>query len=161
MESNALPTPVLILWNIRSNENVGSLFRTADAVGIKKLYLVGITPPPIDRFGRPVNAIAKTALGAERTLSWDHTRDDLALITDLKSKGYTVIAIEQSSTSTDYKKVHSQPLTAFIVGNEVAGLPPSLLSLADTIAEIPMSGTKESLNVAVAGGIALFRMLGK
>ncbi len=161
MESNILPSTVLILCDIRSNENVGSLFRTADAVGIQKIYLCGITPPPIDRFGREVKAIAKTALGAEKSTPWEKDGDARVLIERLKGSGYTIVAIEQSPESIDYKTVTPAEPVIFLLGNEVAGLPPELLALADVIAEIPMRGEKESLNVAVAGGVALFRMLGR
>ncbi|HEY0980441.1 MAG TPA: TrmH family RNA methyltransferase [Candidatus Paceibacterota bacterium] len=150
---------VLILSDIRSAQNVGSLFRTADAAGISELYLVGITPTPLDKFGRPVGTIAKTALGAEKTLSWKHVASIEALLTTLKNEGYTTIAIEQSESSIDYKKVEVSVPTAFVLGNEVEGLPHGVLEKMDIVAEIPMSGKKESLNVSVAGGIALFRML--
>ncbi|MCC6199029.1 TrmH family RNA methyltransferase [Candidatus Nomurabacteria bacterium] len=150
---------VLVLCDIRSNENVGSLLRTADAAGINKVYLCGITPAPIDRFGRPVSAITKTALGAEQTVAWEKPIDTLILLGNLKRYGYQIIAIEQSEKSVDYKTVSSTALVAFVLGNEVKGLTPEVLMLANTIAEIPMRGTKESLNVAVAGGVALFRIL--
>lgn len=150
---------VLVLCDIRSNENVGSLLRTADAAGINKVYLCGITPAPIDRFGRPVSAITKTALGAEQTVAWEKPPDTLILLGDLKRHGYQIIAIEQSEKSVDYKTVSPTAPVAFVLGNEVEGLPPEVLMLANTIVEIPMRGTKESLNVAVAGGVALFRIL--
>ena len=154
-----LVTPILILDNIRSAHNVGSLFRTADAVGIQKMYLVGITPAPLDRFKRPRPDIAKAALGAEKTMSWESVKTLAPLVTKLKKDGYTIIAIEQSSTSVDYKKVRLGKKTAFILGNEVTGISPQILKKCDIIAEIPMKGGKESLNVSVSGGIALFRML--
>lgn len=159
MESNILPSKILLLHNIRSNQNVGSLFRSADAVGIEKLYLGGITPSPIDRFGRPVGAIAKTALGAERTIPWEKIEDTHALIVHLKKQGYQIIAIEQAKKSVDYKKIIPQLPTVFILGNEVDGIAKEIIDLADVVTEIPMQGKKESLNVAVAGGVVLFRML--
>ncbi len=159
MESNATLCKVLILCDIRSNENVGSLFRTADAIGIEKIYLSGITPAPIDRFGRPVRAIAKTALGAERSIVWEKNSDANTVITELKEKGYQIIAIEQSEKSIDYKSVTLSFPVAFILGNEVEGLSKEVLTMADVVAEIPMNGKKESLNVSVAAGVALFRML--
>lgn len=150
---------ILILHDIRSAQNVGSLFRTADAAGVTKVYLSAITPGPIDRFGRPRSDIAKTALGAETTLPWEVYTDSTQLLSQLHHAGYQVIAIEQSSSAVDYKSVTLSEKTAFILGNEVDGLPVEILHQVDTIAEIPMQGHKESLNVAVAGGIALFRIL--
>ncbi len=152
---------VLILPDIRSTYNVGAIFRTADAVGIAKIYLVGITPAPLDRFGKVRSDIAKSALGAEMTVPWEQCARIIPLITRLKKAGYTIIAIEQSERSVDYKKVRVSGPTAFILGNEVTGISQSVLSKCDIIAEIPMHGSKESLNVSVATGIALFRMLGR
>lgn len=155
-----LENKILILSDIRSNENVGSLFRTADAVGIDKIYLCGITPAPIDRFGRSVQAIAKTALGAEKNISWQQVKDVQMIIKKLKKEGYQTVAIEQDDTAVDYKQVSVVFPVAFILGNEVGGLSREILQEVDIIAEIPMVGGKESLNVSVAGGVALFRMLG-
>lgn len=155
MKSNA----VLILHDIRSAQNVGSLFRTADAAGISKIYLSVICPLPIDRFGRPVGAISKTALGAEHTVPWELYDDISILISRLHQDSIRIIAIEQSSSAIDYKDVYAPENVAFILGNEVGGIPQEVLNLVDTIASIPMHGTKESLNVSVAGGIALFRIL--
>lgn len=150
--------PVLILPDIRSAQNVGSLFRTADAVGITRIYIVGYTPTPIDRFGKPQKDIAKTALGAETTVSWEYVKSLTSLLTKLKKQGYTLIAIEQAEHSLDYKKVQVIPeKTVCILGNEVTGLSSAVLKKVDIVAEIPMKGSKESLNVAVAGGIVLFR----
>ncbi len=152
---------ILILDSLRSAQNVGSLFRTADAVGISKIYLVGITPLPVDQFNRPQKEIAKTALGAEQTLPWTHAKTIAPLLKKLKKDGYTIIAIEQSKNSVDYKKVTTKGNVAFLLGNEVDGVSSKTLALCDVVAEIPMNGKKESLNVSVAGGIALFRMLDK
>jgi len=151
---------ILILPDIRSSYNVGALFRTADAAGISKIYLVGITPSPIDRFGRLRSDIAKAALGAEKTVPWEHVEVIGTLITKLKKEGFQIIAIEQSNTATDYKKVKTSAKVAFVLGPEVTGLSSAILKKCDVVAEIPMRGGKESLNVSVAGGIALFRMLG-
>ena len=153
-------THILVVPDIRSAQNVGALFRTADAAGISKIYLVGITPAPIDRFGRARTDVAKSALGAEQTLPWEQLSTLPPLLRRLKKEGYQIVAIEQSDTSVDYKKVSIKQNTAFIIGNEVTGISKSVLSKCDIIAEIPMRGTKESLNVSVATGIALFRMLG-
>ncbi len=149
----------LILLDIRSTHNVGAIFRTAEAVGISKIYLAGYTPAPIDRFGRIRTDVAKSALGAENIVSWEQVEDILELITRLKKEKFKIIAIEQSKESIDYKKVKIGKQNAFILGNEVAGIPESILKKCDIIAEIPMKGRKESLNVSVATGVALFRML--
>ena len=152
---------VLVLDNIRSAHNVGAIFRTADAVGISKIYLVGITPAPLDRFNRVRPDIAKAALGSELTVPWEAVKTIVPLITKLKKSGHTVVAIEQSENSIDYKKVKLGEKTAFILGTEVTGIAPAVLKRCDIVAEIPMAGMKESLNVSVAAGVALFRMMGK
>jgi tRNA G18 (ribose-2'-O)-methylase SpoU len=141
-------------------ENVGAIFRTADAAGIDKIYLVGYTPAPLDRFGRKRKDLAKSALGAEEFVSWESKKNLPALLRDLKSGGYFIIAIEQDKNSVDYKKVKTRKKNAFIVGAEVSGIPKNILKKCDVIAEISMRGKKESLNVSVATGIALFRVLG-
>ncbi len=149
----------LILHNIRSEHNVGSLFRTADAAGISKIYLCGYTPAPLDRFGRPASGIAKTALGAELSIPWEKKVSTLAIIRSLHKDGFQIIAIEQDPRAVDYKKAKLKKKTAFLLGEEVKGILKKILDAADVIAEIPMRGKKESLNVSVAGGIAIFRML--
>lgn len=139
------------------------MFRTADAAGISKIYLCGITPAPVDRFGRPHKEIAKVALGAERTIAWETAKSTALLIKKLKKEGFAIYAIEQHARSIPYNKMRltkkELPHTALMVGNEVEGLSPSLLKRADTIIEIPMQGEKESLNVGVAFGIVAFRLL--
>ncbi len=149
----------LVLLDIRSAHNVGAIFRTADAAGISKIYLVGITPAPLDRFGRMRADVAKAALGAEKSVAWESVKTIAPLLKRLKKEGYEIIAIEQSPSSVDYKKVRAVGQTVFVLGNEVKGLPRSVLKNCDTVAEIPMRGEKESLNVSVAAGIALFRIL--
>jgi len=149
----------LILHNIRSGQNVGSLFRTADAAGIKKIFLIGYTPTPLDKFERPVKEIAKTALGAEKTIPWE-TCSFEDCVSKLKKENVQIVAIEQSETSVPYREVSVQFPVAFVLGNEATGLEPEVLRHCDVIAEIPMKGGKESLNVSVAGGIALFHILG-
>jgi tRNA G18 (ribose-2'-O)-methylase SpoU len=151
---------ILIVHDIRSAQNVGSLFRTSDAVGITKVYLSSICPLPIDRFGRPRSDVAKTALGAEKTIAWEVYTDIATLITTLKREQVQVVAIEQSPQSVDYKTITIDGSVAFVLGNEVNGLPHEVLDLCDVVAEIPMKGSKESLNVAVAAGVALFGILG-
>lgn len=152
---------IVILDNIRSTYNVGSIFRTADALGVGKLILGGTTPAPVDRFGRERADIAKVALGAEKTVGWVYKQDILPEIKSLKKQGYKIVAIEQSEKSVDYKKVklNKKSKVVFIIGEEVNGISPKILKLADTVAEIPMLGQKESLNVSVAFGVALFRIL--
>lgn len=148
----------LIANDVRSVHNVGSLFRTADAAGTSKIFLVGITPTPIDRFGKIRADIHKTALGAETTVPWEYRTDALELIGQLKRKGIQVVALEQSAEAKDYRTFSPKEPFALLVGNEVAGVPSDILHACDTVIEIPQRGKKESLNVAVAAGIALFRI---
>lgn len=150
---------ILILDNIRSVQNVGAIFRTADAAGIDKIYLIGYTPAPIDRFGRKRDDIHKSALGAEEFVPWDQKKTIIPLITKLKKDNFQIIAIEQDKKSIDYGKVKLKNKNAFIVGTEVAGISKNVLQKCDIIAEIPMRGKKESLNVSVACGVALFGIL--
>jgi len=150
---------ILILYNIRSTQNVGAIFRTADAVGINKIYLVGYTPAPIDRFGKKRSDIAKSALGAEEFVSWEIKKGLPALMRSLRREKFQIIAIEQGKNSINYKKVKIQNKNAFIVGEEVKGIPKNILKKCDLIVEIPMRGKKESLNVSVATGVALFGIL--
>lgn len=150
---------VLVIHNVRSAHNVGAMFRTADGAGISKVFCAGYTPTPIDRFGRPQGEIAKTALGAEQTLPWESRKSTATLLRTLKRAGYQIIAVEQDPHAISYTKVRPQAKVAFVAGNEVGGISKSILRLADVVAEIPMKGNKESLNVSVAAGVALFRML--
>jgi len=150
---------VIVLPDIRSAINVGSIFRTADAIGVSKIYLIGQTPTPIDQFGRNQKDIAKSALGAETWISWKYKKTITSLIKKLKKDGYKIIAIEQNKKSIDYKDFKLSERCAFILGSEVLGLSDSILNRCDEIIEIPMQGKKESLNVAVATGIVLFRIL--
>lgn len=150
---------ILIIHNVRSVQNVGAMFRTADAAGINKIYLTGYTPTPLDRFGRKRRDLAKSALGAEEFVSWEQKKNIFPLLTKLKDEKYSIIAIEQAKNSVDYKKVKPKSKNVFIVGAEVTGIPKNVLEKCDIIAEIPMRGKKESLNVSVACGIALFGIL--
>lgn len=151
---------IAILHNIRSLHNVGSIFRTADAVGIEKVYLCGITPTPFDVFGKPRAQIAKVALGAEKSVPWEHVRSTVKAIERLRRDGYKVVAVEQSKKSKPYYLLNTACYTlkklALVVGHEVKGLPPTLLKRCDAIIEIPMYGKKESLNVGVAFGVVAF-----
>lgn len=155
-----MSTNHLLLHDIRSVHNVGALFRTAEAAGILKIILAGVTPGPLDRFGRERKDFAKAALGAEKMVKWERTEDAVSTLQALKREGFYIIAVEQSPVSVDYKKVTVKEKTLFVLGNEVEGIPENVLNECDVIAEIPLKGEKESLNVSVAGGIALFRMLG-
>ena len=150
---------ILILHNIRSVENVGAMFRTADAAGIQKIYLAGYTPAPLDRFGRKRKDLAKSALGAEEYVKWEQVKSLPALLTKLKREKFLIIGVEQAENSVDYKKVSLKNRNAFIAGAEVTGIPKNILEKCDIIAEIPMRGKKESLNVSVACGIVLFTVL--
>lgn len=150
---------VVLLHNIRSTHNVGSIFRTADALGVSRIYLSEYTPAPLDRFGRSRKDIAKVALGAEKTIPWEHMVDPKEIINKLKREKYQTIGLEQSDNSADYKKVKVKYPVLFVVGNEVTGIEKGVLSSCDVVAEIPMKGKKESLNVAVAFGVALYRIL--
>ncbi len=148
---------ILILDNIRSTHNVGSIFRTADAAGISKIFLIGTTPDPVDRFGRTQSDIAKTALGAETSIPWEHAETTLSVLS--RYPEHFKIALEQSPDSQDYKTISLTKNSIIILGPEVAGLPAEILDACDVVAEIPMKGEKESLNVSVAAGIFLFRFL--
>ncbi len=154
------PEIILVLHNIRSTHNVGSLFRSADGAGVAQIILSGYTPTPIDKYGRNRNDIAKTALGAELSLPWQQV-DDLPNYLNLKKgEGFLISAIEQVSNSVHYKNSnHSTQKQILILGNEVLGVDNEILNLCDQVIEIPMAGDKESLNVGVAGAIVLFELL--
>ena len=150
---------VVLLHNIRSVYNVGSIFRTADALGVEKIYLSGYTPTPTDKFNRPRKDIAKVALGAEKNIKWDYSKNPIKIIEKFKKEKFQIIGLEQSKKSVDYKKIKIKTPSLFIVGNEVGGIDQKILDICDMVAEIPMQGQKESLNVSVAFGVGLFRML--
>jgi 23S rRNA (guanosine2251-2'-O)-methyltransferase len=152
---------IAILDNIRSTFNVGSIFRTADALGVNKIILGGTTPAPIDRFGRERKDIAKVSLGAEKSVSWEYKKNCLDIIKKLKKEGWQIIAVEQTENSVDYKKIKLSKYEkyVFVMGEEVKGVSPEILKIVDVVAEIPMLGQKESLNVSVSFGVALFRVL--
>jgi tRNA G18 (ribose-2'-O)-methylase SpoU len=152
---------VVVLHNIRSVYNVGAIFRTADAVGVSKIYLSGYTPTPVDRFGRIRKDIAKSALGAEKTVLWEKIYKIEWLIGKLKKRGFEIIAVEQAKNSIDYKKFKPKQKSALLFGNEVRGVSKSLLKKCDKVIEIPMKGKKESLNVSVSAGVVLFHVLDK
>ena len=143
---------VIILDNIRSMHNVGAAFRTADAFLIEKIILCGITPQP------PHREIHKAALGATESVDWAHEQDTNTAIADLKSKGYEIIGIEQTTNSimiTDFTIDQSKKY-ALVLGNEVEGISDEVLPNIDVFLEIPQLGTKHSLNVSVCGGIVMW-----
>lgn len=152
---------IVCLDNIRSAHNVGSIFRTADAAGCAKIYLVGLTPAPVDKYARENKKVTKVSLGAERSVSWEQVESMSLLPTDLKRAGYKVLALEQAQNSISLFDFHPRRKAkyALILGNEIGGLDNRILKQVDTVLEIPMAGQKESLNVAVAFGIAVFQLL--
>jgi tRNA G18 (ribose-2'-O)-methylase SpoU len=153
---------IAVLDNLRSVYNVGSIFRTANAVGIEKIYLCGTTPTPIDKKSERRKDFAKVALGAEDTVSWEYFESTYACVKRLRDEGYYIIALEQGEDSVDYKNVDiaGKASIAFVIGNEVEGVLPEVMKECDLLAEIPMLGTKESLNVTIAFGIGVYRILG-
>lgn len=160
MKSSAKkPEIYVVLHDIRSIHNVGSIFRTADAAGVSKIYLTGYTPAPIDRFGRERKDLAKVSLGAEMTVPWESCSQIAPLLRRLKKEGRKIVAVEQAKGSVNYRKLKLSARTVFIFGNEVEGLSNSVLNSSDAICEIPMAGMKESLNVSVAAGIILFNSI--
>jgi len=150
----------VVLHDVRSAHNVGSIFRTADAGGAEKIYCCGITPAPFDRLKNLREDFAKVALGAHDFVPWERADDTVATIEKLKSEGYKIFAIEQAEDAVPYFGVppgefDERPF-ALVLGNEVEGLPDDILKRADRTIEIPMFGKKESLNVAVAFGVVAF-----
>lgn len=146
----------LILENIRSAHNVGAIFRTADGAGVSKIYLIGYTPAPTDRFGREQSEILKTSLGASKLIPWEQRDHITEVVEELKKVGIEIIVVEQHKKSVHYKIHNPVGARAFIVGNEIDGVSAAALAAADHIVDIPMSGHKESLNVATTTGIVLF-----
>lgn len=150
---------ILILENLRSVENTGSIFRTADCFGVSKIVLVGTTPQPTDRFGRKRKDFAKVSLGAEDLVTWEYEKEIVSCLNKLKNERYQIVALEQIANAQslkDFKPAHN---FALIVGNEVEGVSRVALDIADAVIEISMLGTKESLNVAVAAGVAVYCLL--
>lgn len=142
----------LILQNIRSLFNIGSMFRSADAFAVKKIYLCGYSGYPIDK---QITKIAKTALGAEKTVPFEHYWQTATLIKNLKKHKVQIIALELSKKAVPLQKFKPKFPLAIIVGNEVTGISKSILKQADETIYIPMQGAKESLNVAIAASIAM------
>lgn len=157
----------LLLPNIRSAQNVGTIFRTAEAFGVDEILLSGYTPQPIDRFGRERPDIAKAALGAEKMLPWKFVEDVERFLQKEKAQGFYLVGLEQETGSVELgslkevQKIKNQKNLILIVGNEVDGIDQDIRNLVDVFVEIPMFGKKESLNVAIATGIMLWEFLGK
>ncbi len=153
---NAQKTPtVLVLENIRSMSNVGSLFRTADALRLERICLCGITGKP------PHKEIRKTALGAEETVEWQAWDSASNCIVHYREQGYRILALEQTTGSRDIRDYQTQDPFVLVLGNEVDGVDQEILDLCDDVLEIPQYGSKHSLNVSVSGAIALWELLSR
>ncbi len=142
----------LLAHNIRSLWNVGSFFRTCDAFAVEKVYLTGYTGLP------PRKEISKTSLGADEWTPWEHADDPVPLLQSLKKEGWTIVALELLPDALDLQTYEPPTKVCLVIGHEVTGVPDELLSLCDATVQIPMLGKKESLNVAVATGIALHHL---
>jgi len=149
-----LPVSIL-LDNVRSLYNVGAFFRTGDAASIEKLYLCGITGRP------PKRAIAKTALGAEETVGWEHAWEAAPLVENIRARGVEIAAIETTVHAVDLFDWAPRFPVCVIFGHEVDGIRPEISALCDTHVRIPMLGLKHSLNVATAGGVVIYELLRK
>jgi tRNA G18 (ribose-2'-O)-methylase SpoU len=157
---------VIIAHNIRSIMNIGSIFRTSEGFGVKQIWLTGYTPNP--QSGLPhirqklAEKLHKTALGAEKLVSFEYSPDVVKITTTLKKQGFRIVGLEQDNRSInlpDYKAPSDK--IALLLGEEVAGIAPELRNLCDDLIEIPMFGQKESFNVAVATGIALYQLIAR
>lgn len=144
----------VVLDNIRSAFNVGSIFRTAEAAGVEHLHLCGISATPENP------KVRKTALGAERMVPWSHDLSTLAVLEALRAEGWTRVAVELTDRSVPYNEYRYPRRCALVFGHEVAGVPLPVLDACDAVIEIPMAGRKNSLNVATSAGIVLFGALG-
>jgi 23S rRNA (guanosine2251-2'-O)-methyltransferase len=159
----------LILHDLRSAHNVGAILRTADATAVERVICAGSTPYPRlpydDRdpvvINRNTRTIGKTALGAETTIKVEHFDDTLAAIAAVRGQNCVILGLEQAAGSTSLRSLRPRFPAALVVGNEVTGLPAEILAACDSVIEIPQRGHKESLNVAVATGIALYGLLGE
>lgn len=143
---------VVLAHNIRSLWNVGSFFRTADAMGVSKLYFSGYTATP------PRREISKTAIGAEEWIAWEYQADPLDVIRQLKAEGFRIVGLELTDSAISISQYSSDEDICLVVGHEVTGVPKDILQACDDVVYIPMHGQKESLNVSVALGIALHRL---
>ncbi len=152
------PSVVVVLDNIRSLYNTGSILRTADAAGVGLVILCGITPRP-DQGGRQRRAIAKTALGAEDMVQWDYQPDTTAVLTSLRADGYHVVGVEPSEDAVNlYQWTPTWPV-CLVFGHEREGMSPTAAAVVDTVVRIPMLGKKGSLNVATAAGVVLYELV--
>ena len=153
----------LILHDIRSAYNVGAIFRTADGAGVKKIYLSGYTSCSPDKNKthktQADKMIEKTALGAEKNISWEKCANLKKLLKKFKKQKIAVVALEKTKNSTDINKFKISFPAALILGNEIDGVSKDVLKKCDAIISIPMRGKKESLNVSVAAGIAMYELL--
>lgn len=144
---------VLVLDNVRSLLNVGSIFRTADAFRVEKIWLTGLTGTP------PHREIEKTALGSTESVAWAYATDSAACVQQLKAEGYMIVALEQVQGGVALQSfVYQGKPTVLVLGNEIRGVDDAVLALCDLAFEIPQYGTKHSLNVAVAAGIAVHHL---
>ena len=143
---------IIILDNIRSLNNIGSVFRTSDAFLIEKIYLCGITAQP------PHNDIRKTALGSTETVDWEYVENTLELVQKLKEEQITIVSIEQAENATMLNDFKPQPneTYAFVFGNEVKGVSQNVVDASDVVIEIPQFGTKHSLNISVSCGVVIW-----
>lgn len=148
---NKIPVSV-VLDNIRSQHNIGAVFRTSDAFLIDKIYLCGITATP------PQNEIHKSALGAEETVAWEYHAGTVTAIESLRKQGYTIVAIEQAEESIMLENFQfdTNKKYALVFGNEVKGVSQSVMDACDCCIEIPQEGTKHSLNISVSAGIVIW-----
>jgi len=143
----------VIAHNIRSLHNIGSFFRTSDGAGVSKIFLTGYSGCP------PRKEISKTAIGAEEWIPWEHHKDPLPLIKKLKKNGVQIVSLEKNNESIDINSFSPKYPTCLIVGNEIDGVGDEQLQLSDAVVEIAMNGKKESLNVSVAFGIAVYSLI--
>ena len=156
---------IVILDNVRSSLNVGSIFRTSSGIGIDKIYLCGITPTPFEtakKFegqNKKRKDFIKTSLGSEDEIDWEYKENILDLIKELKKENFEIISLEQNERSIDYKtlKIENENV-AIVIGSETDGVQKEVLDLCDIITEIPMLGLKESLNVTIAYAILVYRL---
>lgn len=148
---------VVVVDNVRSALNVGSIFRTADAFALEKIYLCGITATP------PHREILKTALGSTETVAWEHVQETTAAVMELKAQGYQTFAVEQAEGSLPLQilDIQSQQKTALVFGNEVDGVGEDVIEVCENCLEIPQFGTKHSINVAVCVGIVTWELVKK
>lgn len=153
-EARKLPVTI-ILDNVRSQNNVGSVFRTSDAFRIEKIYLCGITSTPENR------EVHKTALGAEDAVDWEYAKDTLTITEQLKTQGYRIFSIEQAENSTSLEDFHIDinQKYALIFGNEVKGVQQEVIDNSHGCIEIPQFGTKHSFNISVTAGIVLWQIV--